>query len=78
MRIKGEPDRDALEKSFGAIVARHEVLRTRFVSVEGNPAQIISVLERGRGALQRETPRLPIIFNYPPRIQPSDSIGHWA
>jgi amino acid adenylation domain-containing protein len=31
----------ALERSLGEIVRRHEVLRTRFASVEGTPAQVI-------------------------------------
>ncbi len=41
-RVKGPLDREALERSLSAIIARHEVLRTRFVSVEGQPAQMIS------------------------------------
>ncbi len=42
LRLTGTLNQKALECSLSAIVARHEVLRTRFVSVEGNPAQIIS------------------------------------
>ena len=41
VRLKGPLQRDALQKALGAIVARHESLRTRFVAVEGNPAQVI-------------------------------------
>ncbi len=42
LRVTGALNRGALERSLSAIVARHEVLRTCFVSVEGNPTQIIS------------------------------------
>src|SRR5207249_10493056 len=41
LRLKGLLDREALEKSLAAIVARHESLRTRFVSLEGEPVQLI-------------------------------------
>lgn len=41
LRLKGELHRQALERAIHAIVERHEVLRTRFVEVEGEPKQII-------------------------------------
>jgi amino acid adenylation domain-containing protein len=41
MRIKGRLDAAALEKSFQAIIRRHEVLRTNFVTREGRPVQVI-------------------------------------
>lgn len=41
LRIKGGLDKEALERSLDAMVARHETLRTTFVSVEGNPMQHI-------------------------------------
>src|SRR5205814_2238314 len=41
LRLEGRLDRQALEKSLSAIVARHESLRTRFFSLEGEPVQLI-------------------------------------
>ena len=40
LRVTGKLNEAALQSALEAIVARHEVLRTRFVSIEGNPAQI--------------------------------------
>lgn len=39
--IEGPLVTDALRKSLNAIVARHEVLRTRFISIDGSPLQHI-------------------------------------
>ncbi|WP_394829367.1 amino acid adenylation domain-containing protein [Pendulispora albinea] len=39
LRVIGQLDVRALERSLSAIVARHEVLRTRFVEVAGEPRQ---------------------------------------
>ncbi len=41
MRLKGELDLEALDQTASAIVERHEVLRTRFIDVDGEPEQII-------------------------------------
>lgn len=41
LRIQGALDREVLEQSLSAIVARHESLRTRFVCQEGEPAQVV-------------------------------------
>src|SRR5215475_7147782 len=41
MRLRGELDLEALEKTINAIVERHESLRTRIGEVEGEPVQII-------------------------------------
>lgn len=40
-RLLGPLDVAALERSIAAIVARHEVLRTRFGRVDGDPEQIV-------------------------------------
>jgi amino acid adenylation domain-containing protein len=37
LRIKGPLDKKALQQSLNAIIARHEVLRTSFVNVNGRP-----------------------------------------
>ena len=39
--IEGCLDIDALERAFAALVARHEALRTAFVSIDGEPRQRI-------------------------------------
>jgi amino acid adenylation domain-containing protein/FkbH-like protein len=41
VRLQGVLDVAALERSFAAVVERHEILRTRFVVVDDNPVQII-------------------------------------
>lgn len=42
LRLKGKLDVGALEKALTEIARRHEVLRTRFEIVEGQPVQIIA------------------------------------
>lgn len=42
VRVKGPLDVGALEKTFAAIVDRHEILRTIFKTVNGNPTQVIA------------------------------------
>src|SRR5256885_6285329 len=39
MRLSGTLNLPALERSLGEIIRRHEVLRTNFVAIEGNPVQ---------------------------------------
>ncbi|MCP4659761.1 MAG: AMP-binding protein, partial [bacterium] len=69
VRLAGSLDLAALARSLNEIVRRHEVLRTTFVSVEGEPLQVIaSSLELGlpvvdlrrltRGAREAESRRL--------------------
>src|ERR1700694_3548635 len=43
IRIKGALDVPALHKSLREIVRRHESLRTRFTSVDGEPQQVIEL-----------------------------------
>ena len=40
-RLTGRLEEGALQKAFDAVVERHEVLRTRYVSVGGTPEQVI-------------------------------------
>ncbi len=40
-RLKGELDCAALQRAVDAVVARHEILRTRFVEEDGEPLQVI-------------------------------------
>jgi len=42
IRLIGALDVEALRKALDKIVARHEVLRTNFVPVDGNPVQIVA------------------------------------
>ncbi|MET0395442.1 MAG: condensation domain-containing protein, partial [Longimicrobiaceae bacterium] len=41
LRLRGRVDVDALERSFDALRARHETLRTVFASVDGEPVQVV-------------------------------------
>lgn len=41
LRLSGELDREALERSLSEVVIRHEVLRTRFEIIEGQPVVVI-------------------------------------
>ncbi len=41
VRLRGDLDAAALERSFAAVVERHEGLRTRFAVAEGKPFQVI-------------------------------------
>ena len=41
LRLRGQLDRVALERTVNTIVERHESLRTRFVEVDGEPLQVI-------------------------------------
>src|SRR5215468_4185565 len=41
LRLRGELDLEALERTINTIVERHESLRTRFSEVDGAPAQVI-------------------------------------
>jgi amino acid adenylation domain-containing protein/FkbH-like protein len=50
VRMKGELDLDALRAALDAIVERHEVLRTTFPNVNGEPMQVI--VQRAQFALQ--------------------------
>ena len=45
LRMRGELDRGALARSLDRIVARHEVLRTSFPTVDGEPVQHIAPVE---------------------------------
>jgi len=45
IRLRGALDRPALERSLGEIVRRHEVLRTTFVEVDGQPRQRVAAPE---------------------------------
>ncbi|MEP7339283.1 MAG: amino acid adenylation domain-containing protein [Acidobacteriota bacterium] len=40
--LEGALDIPALERTFAEIIRRHETLRTNFIEVDGNPAQVIT------------------------------------
>src|ERR1700733_15744545 len=42
VRLEGELDVEALEKSFNEIIRRHEILRTRFEERDGKPRQVVA------------------------------------
>ncbi|MCL7931126.1 amino acid adenylation domain-containing protein [Halomonas llamarensis] len=41
-RLKGSVNPEALERAFKAVIARHAVLRTRFVERDGEPMQVVA------------------------------------
>jgi amino acid adenylation domain-containing protein len=41
-RVRGRPDSALLEQSLNAVIERHEILRTRFVGVNGDPVQKVA------------------------------------
>src|SRR6185312_57439 len=41
LRLRGTLDIDALRRAFDVLVERHETLRTRFVELDGEPAQVV-------------------------------------
>ncbi|WP_050808561.1 non-ribosomal peptide synthetase [Collimonas fungivorans] len=41
LRLRGALDQKALQAAMDRIVERHEILRTRFVSVDGQPCQVV-------------------------------------
>jgi amino acid adenylation domain-containing protein len=51
-RLRGRLDRGALTRALNALVARHEVLRTRFAELDGEPIQVIEPTWRLRIPLQ--------------------------
>jgi len=61
LRVRGSIDRDALLRSVAEVVARHEILRTRFIMADGEPAQVVGPADPVRlqtasfGALPRSS-----------------------
>jgi amino acid adenylation domain-containing protein len=47
LRLKGRLDRASLQATLNRVVARHESLRTTFVSVDGAPRQVIAADDGG-------------------------------
>src|SRR5678816_2711584 len=54
MRMRGALDAGALRRELDRIVVRHEVLRTTFAVVEGEPVQRIQPVEQARFELREE------------------------
>src|SRR6476659_1148565 len=54
MRMRGALDAGALRRTLDRIVARHEVLRTTFAVVKGEPVQRIHPVEQARFELREE------------------------
>ncbi|BAY78557.1 amino acid adenylation [Nostoc linckia NIES-25] len=53
LRLAGTLNRTALEQSLQEIIHRHEALRTNFITVDGEPVQVIK--ERGTGNREQGT-----------------------
>src|SRR5579871_2639987 len=41
LRLRGRLDAERLGRAWETVCARHDVLRTRYITVNGNPAQVI-------------------------------------
>ena len=54
MRMRGALDAGALRRALDRIVARHEVLRTTFAVVKGEPVQRIQPVEQARFELRED------------------------
>src|SRR5437667_8240963 len=42
LRMKGPVNLNALQRALNQIIARHEVLRTTFITVDGTPMQLVA------------------------------------
>ncbi|MFI0939410.1 condensation domain-containing protein [Streptomyces sp. NPDC021020] len=69
IRLRGDLDVPALERSLHALVVRHEALRTRFVEHDGRPRQIVDP--------PPDTTRLPVI-DLPAADTDQADAGQWA
>ncbi|WP_020384979.1 non-ribosomal peptide synthetase [Kribbella catacumbae] len=50
LRMRGRLDLDALRRSWAELLARHEILRTRYELRDGEPVQIVDpTIDQGRG-----------------------------
>lgn len=54
VRLSGTLQRDALRAALDQIVARHEILRTCFVQVEGRPMQRIGAANQGLALIEHD------------------------
>ena len=54
LRVRGELDLTALRHSFDRVCERHEMLRTRFVLVDGQPRQVVDEIERSMALEQHD------------------------
>ncbi|WP_307791086.1 non-ribosomal peptide synthetase [Streptomyces actuosus] len=59
LRLRGRLDPARLERSLSAIVARHEVLRTRFTAVDGEPVPVVD-------------PPAPVVLEHTDATGPAD------
>src|SRR4051812_40875920 len=56
VRMSGRLNVDALRQALDAVVARYEILRTRFVSVDGTPSQVVDETARVKIEIRDLTP----------------------
>ncbi len=58
MRLRGQLNRDVLRAALDGLVARHEILRTRFVAAEAGPVQEIAAPDCGFDLRMRDVSTL--------------------
>ncbi|WP_045761457.1 amino acid adenylation domain-containing protein, partial [Xanthomonas albilineans] len=54
LRLHGTLDTTALRRALNRIVARHEILRTRFATIDGQPQQMIAPADSGFALIQHD------------------------
>jgi amino acid adenylation domain-containing protein len=59
-RLQGKLNVDALRRALDRIVARHEMLRTTFVAIDGQPRQVIGATDSGFFLREHELSHMPI------------------
>ncbi|MCP5053621.1 MAG: amino acid adenylation domain-containing protein [bacterium] len=66
--LRGELNIEALTAAFGALIRRHEVLRTGFHVIDGIPRQVVHAVDDIHFAIAIETPapeeRAPLLLQY--------------
>ncbi|UCH97988.1 MAG: non-ribosomal peptide synthetase, partial [Candidatus Aminicenantes bacterium] len=69
IRIKGKIEKELFERTFSEIIRRHEILRTRFLTVEGLPVQHIDPPYEFK---------IPVIdWSGPAESQQSQEVAEW-
>jgi amino acid adenylation domain-containing protein/thioester reductase-like protein len=69
LRLSGRLDTAALEQSLQEIIRRHEVLRTTFVPIDGQPVQIIHSMSEVKTFLFSSLPVVDVTASADPQLE---------